>query len=307
MIFPRGYSWLHNGCEVHVAFAFVWFPQYVNDARKIEACPPPSGSRNGMSRLWRRPFPAASTHPTMGAPPLPDALRQLIIQWRYNDHKIIGEIATLAHCHISTVHRVLARFENTGSPYGLPRGHRARILTEDDLKFLLAVVRAQPKSYLDELQTRLWQSRGVAVSLATLSRTLYRLGYSRKSVSREAAQRDEFLRAIWRSEYADLPFWCFVWLDESGLDDRGHVRTDGWAPVGFAPICSEPFVHGLRLTMLPAFSADGIIAMDILDGGVTKERFIAFVRDHLVRFSQLRLFALLICFAEAEAMSLATR
>jgi transposase len=218
----------------------------------------------------------------MGAPQLPDVLRELVIRWRYRQHMPVDQIAANAACHVSTVYRILSRYELTGNPYALDRGHRARVLDDDDLRYLLAVVRAQPKSYLDELQTRLWTVRGVFVSLSTLCRTLYRLGYSRKAVSREAAERDELLRAVWRAEYCHLPPECMVWLDESGLDDRGHARTEGWAPVGLAPICSEPFARGMRLTMLPAFTMEGIIAMDILDGGVTKERFLAFLRDHLV-------------------------
>ncbi|TFK79998.1 hypothetical protein K466DRAFT_450136, partial [Polyporus arcularius HHB13444] len=36
-----------------------------------------------------------------------------------------------------------------------------------------------------------------------------------------------------------------------------------------------------RFSLLPALSVDGIIALDLFEGSVTKNRFISFVRDQL--------------------------
>ncbi|TBU25375.1 hypothetical protein BD311DRAFT_616694, partial [Dichomitus squalens] len=37
-----------------------------------------------------------------------------------------------------------------------------------------------------------------------------------------------------------------------------------------------------RFSLLPALTVDGIVALDLLEGSVTKEQFLDFVRDQIV-------------------------
>ena len=75
----------------------------------------------------------------------------------------------------------------------------------------------------------------------------------------------------------------FVWLDESSVDDQTNQRCSGWSELGRACVRRATFVRGQRYSVLPALCSDGIIALDIFEGSVNKEKFINFVNDQLVR------------------------
>src|SRR3984957_9198334 len=91
-----------------------------------------------------------------------------------------------------------------------------------------------------------------------------RLAMSHKWIAKEAAERDELVRATWQAEYGDVPMEAFLWLDESGVDDRTNQRREGWAPVGCACVRRDTFIWGWKFSVLPALSIDGIISLDIL-------------------------------------------
>jgi hypothetical protein len=42
------------------------------------------------------------------------------------------------------------------------------------------------------------------------------------------------------------------------------------------------FIRGQRYSILPALTSDGIIALDIFEGSVNKEKFIRFLKEDLV-------------------------
>jgi hypothetical protein len=42
------------------------------------------------------------------------------------------------------------------------------------------------------------------------------------------------------------------------------------------------FIHGVRHSILPALTLDGIISLDIFEGSVNKERFLSFLREQVV-------------------------
>ncbi|KAJ7903004.1 hypothetical protein B0H13DRAFT_1547304, partial [Mycena leptocephala] len=86
---------------------------------------------------------------------------------------------------------------------------------------------ANPNMYLDELQDKLWENREVDVTLSTLSRALKQIAIMNKTVTAEAIQRDEMLRATWQGVHGDTPMEYFVWLDESSVDNHTHQRTSG--------------------------------------------------------------------------------
>jgi hypothetical protein len=124
--------------------------------------------------------------------------------------------------------------------------------------------------------------RGIHVSIATISRAVRSLALSHKRVSKAASERNELLRATWQAEYGDIPADYFVWLDESSVDDRTNQRTHGWAAIGRACVRRATFIRGQRYSILPALTSDGIVALDIFEGSVNKERFIRFLKEDLV-------------------------
>lgn len=101
----------------------------------------------------------------------------------------------------------------------------------------------------------------------------------------EAVERNELLRATWQAAYGDIPAEYCVWLDESSVDDRTNQRTRGWTEVGRACVCRELFICGQRYSVLPAFTCDGYIALELFEGSVNKEKFMAFLEQQVVSTS----------------------
>ncbi|RDX56592.1 hypothetical protein OH76DRAFT_1324188, partial [Lentinus brumalis] len=88
-------------------------------------------------------------------------------------------------------------------------------------------VNENPVVFLDEIQAELEESRGIHVSLATLSRTLHQLSITNKKVSKAALERNQLLRATWLAEWGDVPVEYLVWIDESSVDDLTNQRRRG--------------------------------------------------------------------------------
>jgi transposase len=61
--------------------------------------------------------------------------------------------------------------------------HFQKFVTLVDLQFMLALLDRDPDLYLDEIQQQLEDQHGVIVSLATVWRTLRRLGITSKKVT----------------------------------------------------------------------------------------------------------------------------
>jgi len=220
-------------------------------------------------------------------PPLSDQMRDRIVHWRYTENRSAAEIKDLAGCSLSTVYNVLdchRRYNQTSNPYARTQG-RSRALTMEDLNFLSALIDANPTLYLDEIQERLSDVRDVEVSLPTLSRTLRRLATSQKKIAKTAAERDELLRATWQAAHGSIPMEYFMFLDESSMDNHTNQRRRGWAGEGRACVRRDTFIRGTRYSVLPALTCDGIIALDIFEGSVTKEHFLNFVCEQIVSCS----------------------
>lgn len=202
----------------------------------------------------------------------------------YEQQKKPPEIALLAGCSETTVYDILSLHRDFGqvvNPHHHPHG-RPRTLNQGDMNYIYSILEANPTLYLDEIQHRLSETRDVDVSIATVCRALRQLAMAHKHIAKEAQERDELVRATWQAEYGDIPMESFVWLDESSVDNRTNQRAEGWAPLGRACVRRDTFVRGQRFSVLPALTVNGIIALDIFEGSVTKARFVNFVREQIV-------------------------
>jgi transposase len=225
----------------------------------------------------------ANLKPAM-APPVSLELRERIIAWKYELNMPISVIAQLANRCEKTVKNVLKTYRDYNqptNPFIRPRG-RKRVLDRDDLNYIESILLAEPALFLDEIQDKLFVVRDVEVSISTLSRTLNRLAITHKAVAKEAMERNEHLRATWQINMAQYDPCQLVFVDEAGVDDRTNIRTNGWAPLGQACVRRTTFLRGQKYSILPALSQDGILALDIFEGSVNHERFVGFLRNHLV-------------------------
>lgn len=152
-----------------------------------------------------------------------------------------------------------------------------------DMDYLASLVSARPAIFLDEIQEELIIHLDLDASLSTISRALVSIAVTRKGISKEAAERDELLRAIWQAEIGMQTNDRLVFIDESGVDDNTNNRRMGRAPIGRACVRKSSFLRGQKYSILPALSLRGMIALDIFEGSVNHERFLHFLREHLVR------------------------
>ncbi|EUC54457.1 DDE family endonuclease [Rhizoctonia solani AG-3 Rhs1AP] len=148
----------------------------------------------------------------------------------------------------------------------------SRILSTEDKNFILSLLQARPSLYLDELQAALYTHRAVNVSLSTISRALVAAAYSRKSISREALERNEALRAAWQAQWGFYDASAYLWIDECGINDHSGQRLFGYAPIGHHCVERSFFNHGVKYSTLPALAVEGILAASIFEGAITKEQ-----------------------------------
>ena len=218
------------------------------------------------------------------APHTSQELCEKMVLWHEEQGREPSEIANLAGCSLRAVYSVLQlhrEFGQVTNPYAQPRGG-ARVFNMGDMNYLSSLIDANPVIYLDEIQDSLAQTRNVDVSISTISHALQSLAVTNKQVSTTALERNELLRAVWQAEHGDIPMEYCVWLDEASVDDHTNQRAQGWAAVGRACVRRAAFIRGQRFSVLPALSIDGIIALDIFEGSVNKERFTQFLRQDLV-------------------------
>ena len=199
--------------------------------------------------------------------------------------EMMRSVAETFDISLGLVHHIVNLYERYGQatdPHATPRCGR-RIITAADEDFIRDLVRARPSIYLDEIQQELESAHGLFVSIATISRALARMEISKKSLSRRASERNEELRTLWEVELAwlDNPD-LFVFIDESAVDNKTVQRSQGWSTVGGRSVSRCTFLRGKRHSILPALSSDGIIALEIIEGSVNKERFLQFLRDRVV-------------------------
>jgi hypothetical protein len=71
-------------------------------------------------------------------------------------------------------------------------------------------------------------------------------------------------------------------MDESSKDGRTITRLYGYSKVNSRASKKVVFVRGKRFTLLPALTEQGIIAVDIIEGSCTKQRFKEFVVSQVV-------------------------
>jgi transposase len=88
------------------------------------------------------------------------------------------------------------------------------------------------------------------------------------------AAREVFVAAQSKWDAARL-----VFLDEAGVS-VAESRRYGWAPRGETPVIERP-ARGRRLNLIGAIALDGVRALRQVDGYVTGDEFLSFLREDL--------------------------
>jgi transposase len=213
-------------------------------------------------------------------------LKARIPALRYEQGFNVKKICQILNIKKTLVYQSLRLHRTLGLAYdpNARRGVRRRVLTNTDLSFIRMLLNQQHTIYLDEIQEQLYSRRAVKVSIPTLTRTLRRLHFTHKDVSGKALERDDRRRAIYMNRIADLvpDPEMLMFGDEAHKDERTSNRRTGWSRQGTQCVQRKCFVRGKRFSILPIITLDGIIVHDIIEGSVTSERFVEFLRELVV-------------------------
>lgn len=103
------------------------------------------------------------------------------------------------------------------------------------LKALREHLLEKPELYLDEMVVFLWDEFEVLVMMATISRALAAIGWS-KTARRVPKGRNADLQDFYLHNLSEFRSYHLVYVDESGCDKRIGFRRTGWSPFGVAPV-----------------------------------------------------------------------
>ena len=130
------------------------------------------------------------------APQLSKDLRDHVVCWRTEHQYSYRKLAELAGCSVGTIANILMYHHIFGSsvnPFGQRPGRPCE-LDEEDRGYLENLLQCEPTIYLDEIQQKLQEDRDISPSIATIQREIKRLGITRKTISKEALERNDIDR-----------------------------------------------------------------------------------------------------------------
>ena len=215
------------------------------------------------------------------------------LRWRmvYQRH-ILGltcrESARNLNVDASTVSRVVARFDSTGSVDTKPRKGAPKTLTRYDEFLIIDAVLEKPSSFLYEIHRHLRLFTGTDVSESTICRVLKKNNFSRKKLRHVATQRNESLRAQFQSDVSIYDPEMLLFIDETGTNRRSALRRFGYSLVGWRACSNSLLVRGKRYSAISILSLQGIldtyITPDSVNGDIFENFLEKCLRRHIMPF-----------------------
>ncbi|GLB45137.1 hypothetical protein LshimejAT787_2000450 [Lyophyllum shimeji] len=204
----------------------------------------------------------------------------------YNQGLSVKNICEVLGVKKTLVYQTLVYSRTYGTHYNphISLAGRRRKLGRTDVDFIYHLLQRRHCMYLNELQEELATQRGLFASIPTLLRTLRRLHFSNKSVSARALERNDLQRSAFMNRIADeVPDpEMLMFIDEAARNRHTSGRRKGWSLIGRRCVQRRCFVRGQRYSILPVLTLDGIIAHDVIQGSVTSESFVQFLREFVV-------------------------
>lgn len=145
-----------------------------------------------------------------------------------------------------------------------------------------------PNTYLNKLLWFVAIHHDIVISLSALQSTLQKVGLTRKILHKIAIERDNERRDNWRNGIRDPESFTgtgeeFVFVDESSKNEHDVARRYGRAPAGQRAEMEEPFVHGVRYSVVAALLNKGYIATCITEGSFDSFAFFDYIVEDVVR------------------------
>ena len=187
---------------------------------------------------------------------------------------------------VSTVHRIVKKFEETGSvskkKYSIVNRQQLQKLTKPVQLTVLHLVLQRPSIYLWELQQELYSMFGLEVSVASLCNFLKKSNFSRKKMQLVALQMDQGLRTQFVTDVLLYNADTLIFIDETGCDRRNTIRKHGYGVRGKPVRCPKLLVRGERISVIVAMTVNGILDLQIVRGSVNGDIFMDFIQRVLL-------------------------
>jgi transposase len=193
-----------------------------------------------------------------------------------------GQIADDNGCRIGAVKAIkrnLRVFGSTKAPGR--RGGRPSSITPEIRDALLAHLDKNPELYFEEMVAYIWDEFRVHVTRFSVSRALRSAKWSKKKFRRKAVEQNPDLVDYYLHTISPFHSYQFVFVDESGSDNRDGFRRTGWSPRGVTPVQVTKFHRGKRYQILPAYCQDGILLSRIFQGPTDGPMFEDFIEQLL--------------------------
>ncbi|XP_038112199.1 uncharacterized protein LOC119767516 [Culex quinquefasciatus] len=146
--------------------------------------------------------------------------------------------------------------------------------------YLIDLYKSCPVLLLDEAKQRFQLKFGKQISITTINRILHAEGYSWKVLERRAVQLRTQDVCRYHAELSVL-MWDIhnlVFLDEFAVDNRGILRTKGYAPIGERIVFRGEFTRRPRVSMLSFLGVNGLLESFSVEGTFTRVKFFECVR-----------------------------
>ena len=135
----------------------------------------------------------------------------------------------------------------------------------------------EPWWYQDELADFLLNMYGIKVNQSIILRALIRIKIIRKRLKVVASQRNHELRTKWEYLLKDFTTSQLVCVNESGNDEKGSERHQGYASQGVRAQVDQFLIRRERTSVLPAYIIDGYVICRTFQGTCTGEIFKEFI------------------------------
>lgn len=112
----------------------------------------------------------------------------------------------------------------------------------------------------------------MSISTSSICRILHSEGLTWKTLERRAIQirHDDIYRFSFELNNLNWDFFNLVFLDEVSFDNRGMLRTRGYAAKGRRLVCKGEFVRKARVSCLCMIGQNGMIECSFTEGTFTR-------------------------------------
>ena len=195
-----------------------------------------------------------------------------------------GQISQNLGVDKSTVQRTVALFNRTGSlskrPY--PKQKVRRKISSLAELYILNLVVQKPGVYLHEIQEELQEFLLLEISISTICKFLCKSGFTRQRLRTVALQQDQLLRQQFVIDISVYSRETFIFIDETGSDQRNLLRKYGYSVRGRPAKTHVFFNRGERISAIACMSAEGLLDVRTVKGTTDSTEFYLFVQNHLL-------------------------